>query len=68
MDKVERVARAMAVADGFDPDGKSQGGPNDFATQACDFNGYAMGVYGLTWQTYARRANLFIAATEAVTA
>lgn len=65
MSRVERIARAMAVADGFDPDGQSRGGPNDFALQAKDFNGYALACGGPTWMTYQRQANLFLAAMRA---
>jgi len=62
---IERLARAMAVADGLDPDAQAQGGPNDFAIQAKNFNGYAVSNIGLVWQTYRRQANLFIAAMAA---
>jgi len=62
---IERLARAMAVADGFDPDAQARGGPNDFALQAKNFNGYAVLNVGLVWQTYRRQANLFLAAYNA---
>lgn len=66
LSKVERIARAMAIADGFDPDAQAGGGPNQFALQACDFNGYGVAVYGPTWKLYQRKANLFLAAISAM--
>lgn len=65
-EEVERVARAMAVADGFDPDGHAGGGPNDFALRAVEFNGFAVGVYRKVWEKYRRQANLQIAAFRAL--
>jgi hypothetical protein len=65
MDRIENMARAMAIADGFDPDAQASGGPNDFALQASQFNGYGVCAYGPVWQTYRRKANLMIAALEA---
>lgn len=66
-EEIEKLARAMAVADGLDPDIQAGGGPNDFAIQASEFNGNAVGVYGPTWHLYRRQANLFLAAFEALT-
>ena len=63
---IERVARAMAEADGLDPDDRASGGPNDFALRACEFNGYAVAYYGRVWETYRRQANLFMAARAAL--
>lgn len=62
---IERMARAMAVADGFDPDERTSGGPNDFALRATDFSGFAVCRFGPVWHTYRRRANLFLAAMDA---
>lgn len=66
-EEIEKMARAMAIADGLDPDGQGGGGPNDFALQASEFNGYAVAVYGPVWHMYRRQANLFLAAFEALT-
>ncbi len=66
MNKVEKVARAMAVADGFNPDAQAAGGPNTFALQAADFDGYALCCYAPTWQSYQRQANLLIAGLAAL--
>lgn len=65
-DPVEKIARAMAVADGFDPDARTSGGPNRFFLRAADFNGYGMIDHGPTWTTYQRQANLFLAALAAL--
>lgn len=66
MNKIERVARAMAIADGLDPDAEAQGGPNAFKLQAKDFNGYALACRGPNWKTYQRQANLILAALSSL--
>ena len=68
MDKVEHVARAMAIADGFDPDEIGFGGPDEFATKASNFSGFDVGYRLPIWQQYQRRANLLIAGLEALSA
>jgi hypothetical protein len=60
-DPIERIARAMALADGLDPDERVSGGPNKFAVKATDFNGYAICCKGPAWHTYRREANLLLA-------
>ena len=54
----------MAIADGYDPEERGAGGPNNFMIQAKDFNGYAMACYGPIWETYQRQANLILAALD----
>ena len=66
MNRIEEIARAMAVADGRDPDETIGGGPNDFALTSADFNGFAVAVYRPAWMAYQRQANLFLAALTAV--
>lgn len=68
MDKLEHVARAMAVADGLDPDGETKGGPNTFTLRAVDFTGHAVSRRGPTWRAYRRQANLLLAGLEAAAA
>lgn len=63
---VEKIARAMAVADGYDPDEILRGGPNDFTMRACEFTGHAIARKGPAWKKYMRQANLFIAAQREV--
>lgn len=59
---IEKIARAMALADGFDPDEFTSGGPNRFQLQAKNFNGHGLCQHGPVWETYRRDANLFLAA------
>lgn len=68
MDKLEHVARAMAVADGLDPDDEMHGGYNTFKLRAVEFNGYALATRGPTWRSYMRQANLLLAGLEAAAA
>lgn len=62
---VECVARAMAEADGYEPNEMISGGSNTFTMQAKDFNGYLTAHHAPAWKSYARQANLLIAAMNA---
>jgi hypothetical protein len=66
MDKIEIVARAMAAADGYDPDKQVSGGSDSFITRSIERTGYDMIEYGPRWMAYKRQANLFIAGFEAL--
>lgn len=65
---IERVARAMCIADGRDPDEEAWGGPNNFSEKASGFNGYMVAVCGKAWELYRRQANLLIAGSKEITA
>lgn len=67
-DKIERIARAMAVADGIDPDKMIWCNCDDTWTRRVDFSGANMSVRVEAWVTYGRRANLFLAAMGALEA
>jgi hypothetical protein len=65
---IEKLARAMCEADGIDPEARASGGPNDFAEQRSQWNGYAVGQFGPAWHQYRRKARLFLAARAAIAA
>lgn len=67
LDKIERIARSMCIADGLDPDEIVSGpGPNEFALQAKDFNSYAVCSRQPAWRKYQRRANLLLAGLKEI--
>jgi hypothetical protein len=63
---IEKLARAMCEADGVNPEANASGGPNDFAEQRSEWNGYAVGCFGPAWHQYRRQARLFLAARAAL--
>ena len=65
--RIERVARAMCAADGRAPDAEVSGPSNAFVVQRHRGGpGSGTEFYGPCWETYARKARLFIAAYEAL--
>ena len=64
MDEVERLARAMAVADGYDPDEVIPCSESDFVLRMADRKGYALSYKRPAWMLHQRRANLFLVAMK----
>jgi hypothetical protein len=64
-DRMERVARAMCVADGHDADQEVEGVSTDFLTPRITGAGPGVQFFGPAWQGYRNRATIFIAAFDA---
>lgn len=63
--KIERVARAMAAADGFDPDAEYFGSPDEFGQRRADRNGFDIALSGKRWHAYSRSAVQLLAGMAA---
>ena len=67
-ERVERVARAMCVAEGNDPDLKVYGLQAEFIEPEHEGSGIATQFHGSQWRKYGKRALIFIAAFDALQA